>query len=115
MKKQNLKDITTFIKEAIEDFNNGETGVYRYILDEDLCLYIGWEYGFDEDNGHDGYEICGKIAYRNDYYWCDMDCLDMPCYPNSEETWDTDVALSNEYENEARYFISEYEEIRKAV
>lgn len=66
----NKNEIGKFLEDSVKAcLKDGEeeSGTYRLILDKDLCLYVGWEDGFEGDNGHNGWEVCAKIAKRNDF------------------------------------------------
>lgn len=107
--------VAKFIEDSKEELLSSEDdgGCCRLVLDDDLCLYVGWESGFDKDNGHDGWEVCAKIAERNDYDWADFEFLNMPWSSDDGEVWDTSV--SNPDASDADWFIKSYEGIRDAL
>lgn len=107
--------VAKFIEDSKEELlaSENEGGCYRLVLDDDLCLYVGWESGFNKDNGHDGWEVCAKIAERNDYDWADFEFLNMPWYSNDGEVWDT--SISDPDASDADWFIKSYEGIRDAL
>lgn len=107
-------EIAKFIKDAKDGLlaTEDEGGCYRYVLDDDLCLYVGWESGYEKDNGHDGWDIAAKIGKRNDFDWADYEYNDMPFNPKTGDVWDTSTSADP---GDADWFISQYEEIRKAL
>ena len=106
------KFIDNAVRELEEYAEDGEYSyTYYYDLDPDLRLYVGWSGGFEYDNGHDGYEICAKIATAHDslieYEW-----MDMTYDEESGEVWDTNNA--NPSSQDAQWYLDEYKAIREA-
>jgi len=116
------------IKKFIEDsVNNLQTTDYtncRLVLDDDLCLYVGYSSGFDTE---DGYAICAKIAERNDADWADFDYLNMPwnTYNDNDgstgvfegDVYDTDTEITpgEDYTQDAQWLADSYVEIRNLL
>ena len=131
-------EIAQFIDDSVETVKNSPETTCRYILDKDLCLYVGIEGGFE-----DGGEICAKIGKRNDFDWAGgLEWIDQPVfcgkkhkipgYPDLQkvmpeidwgerevvthpegEVWDTCVACPSG--KDANWFIEQYEKIREAL
>lgn len=108
-------EVAKFLENSTKELlaNEDEGGCCRLVLDDDLCLYVGWSDGFDADNGHDGWEVCAKIAERNDYDWSDFNFLSMPWDAETGEVRDTEVSTPDR--SDADWFIKSYKEIRKAL
>ena len=116
------------IKKFIEDsVNNLQTTDYtncRLVLDDDLCLYVGYASGFDTE---DGYAICAKIAERNDADWADFEYLNMPWNTYSDndgstgvfegDVYDTDIEITPgaDYTQDAQWLADSYVEIRNLL
>lgn len=116
------------IKKFIEDsVNNLQTTDYtncRLVLDDDLCLYVGYANGFDTE---DGYAICAKIAERNDADWADFDYLNMPWNTYNDnngstgvfegDVYDTEIEITpgEDYTQDAQWLANSYTEIRELL
>lgn len=108
--------IGKFIDKAVKELEefgeeDGYSYTYYYDLDPDLRLVIAWRDGFEEDNGHSGYEICGKIATAHDDL-VDYEWSFMPYDEETEDVWDTE--LSNPNSQDAQWYIDQYKAIREA-
>ena len=107
-----VKEVKEFLETAIKELEEDSSLTARYVLDDDLCLYVGYEGGFDEDENGNDTRICAKIAERNDVYWVDMEAMNMPWFTDTGDVWDTDSEVSP---TDADYYVREYKEIRKAL
>lgn len=114
IKNENISidKIKNFLTTAIKELKEDRELTARYILDDDMCLYVGYEGGFDKDETGSDKRICAKIAERNDFYWVDFEMMNMPYVTDTEDVWDTDCEVSPE---DAEYYIKEYKAIRKAL
>ena len=116
--------IQKFIEDSIADLQNSNATNCRLVLDDDLCLYVGYSDGFDTE---DGYGICAKIAERNDADWADFDYLNMPwnTYSDNDGTtgifegdvYDTDLEITpgSDYSSDAQWLADSYAEIRNLL
>ena len=116
--------IKKFIEDAVVDLQNESSTNNRLVLDNDLCLYVGYSDGFDTE---DGYAICAKIAERNDADWADFDYLNMPwnTYSDNDGTtgvfegdvYDTEVEITpgEDYTQDAQWLADSYAEIRNLL
>ena len=111
-KAPSVKEIAKFLEDSIKAIEEDPSVTARYVLDDDLCLYVGYEGGFDKDETGNDERICAKIAERNDYYWVDFEAMNMPWDPETGDVWDTDSEVSP---SDAKYYIDEYKNIRKAL
>ena len=111
-KAPSVKEIAKFLEDSIKAIEEDPSVTARYVLDDDLCLYVGYEGGFDKDETGNDERICAKIAERNDYYWVDFEAMNMPWDPETGDVWDTDSEVSP---SDAKYYVDEYKNIRKAL
>ena len=111
-KEPTIEAIRKFLEDSIRELKEDQDLTARYVLDDDLCLYVGYEPGFDKDENGSEYRICSKIAERNDFYWVDMEANNMPWNPETGDVWDTDTEANP---NDAGWYVKEYKEIRKAL
>ena len=107
-----VSEIKKFLEDSIKAIEEDPSITARYILDDELCLYVGYEGGFDKDKNGNDERICAKIAERNDFYWVDFEGMNMPWDPDTGDVWDTDSEVSP---TDADYYVREYKEIRKAL
>ena len=112
------------IKSAVDDlYENDSTGTYKFALDENFAVYVGWEDGFDaEDDGCELHSksqptfcICVKIA-ENSSSWADMNYVYMPWYEDGE-VYDTDISISPnaDYNGIAKYLLEDWREMKKLL
>ena len=66
--------LAKFIEDSVSELRSSpnEPKTFRFSLDDDLALYIGWLDGFDPNNGYNGYEVCGKIGTTHEDLWADI-------------------------------------------
>lgn len=117
------QELAKKIKEAVEYFEKDERGCYTLKLDDKLAICVGWSDGYDVTN-------TGVIHSRIEPTWCinagikvwtsdsmrtDYDFINSPYYEDSGDVWDTDVSISpsENYEELADYFLTEYEAMSK--
>lgn len=115
--------IAKFIKDSVNDLMTTDYTNSRYILDDDLAIFVGWSDGYDEtpEEGEIYKEDSPTwrpnvgIKVRNDYDWADYDFLNFPWYPDGE-VWDTGVTLNkaDDYSSEADWMIKNYPNIVEA-
>lgn len=99
------KDFGKFIEDSVNILQNSDYTNRRLVLDDDLCLYVGWS---DADD-----EIAAKIAERNDYDWADFDFLNMPWNAESGDVWDTQLTSPSFTDGE--WLADQYQKIRQAL
>ena len=117
------QELANKIKEAVEYFEQDERGCYTLKLDDKLAICVGWLDGYDVTN-------TGVIHSKAEPTWCinagikvwtsdsmrtDYDFINSPYYEDSGDVWDTDVSISpsENYEELADYFLTEYEAMSK--
>lgn len=105
-------ELAKFIEDSVSALHASpdEPMTYKFPLDEDLALYVGWVGGFDPNNGYNGYEVCGKIGTTHEDLWADYDFVDMPFNPETGDVWDTE--LTSPDASDADWFITVYKDIR---
>lgn len=121
----NKDEILKFIKDSIEWLKKNDCGCCRYILDEDLAIFVGWSMGFSVDDpagihsiGDPEYVIEAGVKLRRegdetDYDWLDYpwntegDCIINCFFPASEMT-------DAEYLKEIAMLLDTYKETVKA-
>lgn len=119
-----VSKIKKFIEDSVNSLQTSDYTNSRLILDDDLCLYVGYAGGFDTK---DGYAICAKIAERNDADWADFDYLNMPWNTYSDndgstgvfegDVYDTDIEITpgEDYTQDAQWLADSYVEIRNLL
>lgn len=107
-----VSEVEKFLENSIKSIKEDPSVTARYVLDDDLCLYVGYEGGFDADETGSDERICAKIAEKNDYYWVDFEAMNQPWDPETGDVWDTDSEVSP---SDAKYYVDEYKAIRKAL
>lgn len=119
-----VSKIKKFIEDSVNTLQTTDYTNSRLILDDDLCLYVGYASGFDTE---DGYAICAKIAERNDADWADFDYLNMPWNTYSDndgstgvferDVYDTDIEITpgEDYTQDAQWLADSYDEIRNLL
>lgn len=116
-------DLAQFIKSAVRTLQTSDATNTRYILDENLAVYVGWsyndgeasEYGIPDDSGE--YVIYAGVKLRNDSYWADYDWLDYPYDKETGDVWDNGsyIAPDEDYDYIARELSKAYQEILQEV
>lgn len=116
--------IKKFIEDSVNTLQTTDYTNCRLVLDDDLCLYVGYASGFDTE---DGYAICAKIAERNDGDWADFEYLNMPwnTYNDNDgstgvfegDVYDTDIEITpgEDYTQDAQWLADSYVEIRNLL
>lgn len=120
----NVNKIAKFLEDSVNDLIKIDEGCCRYLLDEDLALYVGWSAGWGEELRDDAiqsksepdYAIEAGIKVRNDTLWADYDWLDFPYYPDGE-VWYASLTMKpgEDYKSDAQWFIDEYNGMREAI
>ena len=118
-----VADLAQFIKGAVRTLQTSDATNTRYILDENLAVYVGWsyndgeasEYGIPDDSGE--YVIYAGVKLRNDSYWADYDWLDYPYDKETGDVWDNGlyIAPNEDYDYLARELSKVYQEILQEV
>ena len=118
-----VADLAQFIKSAVRTLQTSDATNTRYILDENLAVYVGWSYddggsmgyGIPDDSGE--YVIYAGVKLRNDSYWADYDWLDYPYDKETGDVWDNGsyIAPDEDYDYLARELSKTYQEILKEV
>lgn len=105
-------ELAKFIEDSVSELRSSpnEPKTFRFPLDEDLAVYIGWRDGFESDNGYYGYDVCGMIGTMHEDLWADYDFVDMPYNPETGDVWDTE--LTSPDASDADWFINVYKDIR---
>lgn len=116
-------DLAQFIERAVRILQTSDATNTRYILDENLAVYVGWSYddggsmgyGIPDDSGE--YVIYAGVKLRNDSYWADYDWLDYPYDKETGDVWDNGlyIAPNEDYDNIARDLSKAYQEILQEV
>ena len=117
------QELANKIKEAVEYFEQDERGCYTLKLDDKLAICVGWSDGYDVTNTgviHSKTEPtwwvnAGIKVWTSDSMRTDYDFINSPYYEDSGDVWDTDVSISpsENYEELADYFLTEYEAMSK--
>lgn len=105
-------ELGKFIDDAVSSLRaNPDEGAtwYKY-LDGSLGIAIGWEDGYDTE---DGYEIAAKICNLDSDFMKEYDFLTMPYNKDTGDVWDTSV--SNPSSADASWFIKQLNAISDAV
>lgn len=118
-----VADLAQFIKSAVRTLQTSDATNTRYILDENLAVYVGWsyndgeasEYGIPDESGE--YVIYAGVKLRNDSYWADYDWLDYPYDKETGDVWDNGlyIAPNEDYDYIARELSKVYQEILQEV
>ena len=118
-----VNKIAKFLEDSLTTLSTTDWTCCRYILDDDLALYVGWSDGYDIDDDlvfhsqeNPSYGINAGIKVRNDSDWADYEYLNFP-WKADGEVWDNGISLaSNEsFEKDAEYFIDEYNKMREGI
>ena len=118
--KKNVDDLEEFLKSSVEDLQKTEYTCCRYYLGDEIAIFVGWSNGFGDDLRDDviqdpknpNWAICVGI-FKDVYYWCDFDWLEMPIIKNNNDCWDTIESISpNEnFRNLAIYILKNYVDV----
>ena len=117
------QELAKKIKEAVEYFEQDETGCYTFKLDDKLAICVGWSDGYDVTD-------TGVIHSKTEPTWCvnagikvwtsdsmrtDYDFINSPYDEGTGDVWDTGMSISpfENYEELADYFLTEYEAMSK--
>lgn len=114
--------IADFIKRSVNNLTSTDYTNCRYNLDDTFALFVGWSDGYDENATDEEifnqesptWRINAGIKIRNDYDWADYDFLNFPWYENGE-VYDCSLTIdkNEDYEHDARYFVTEYKKIKE--
>ena len=111
------EDFGNFIEDSVDILQNSDYTNRRLVLDDDLCLYVGWSEADDGYEGEadykDGYIIAAKIAERNDADWADFDFCNMPWDVDTGDVWDTQITGPRFPDGE--WLARQYKMIRQAL
>ena len=82
----NISKVAKFLEQAVnglieDDTTNSAGGCYRYILDSNFAIYVGWSAGWGKEPRDDVYQskvepdyaIEAAVKIRNDSDWADYD------------------------------------------
>lgn len=118
-----VADLAQFIKSAVRTLQTSDATNTRYILDENLAVYVGWsyndaeagEYGIPNDSGDA--VIYAGVKLRNDADWYDYDWLDYPYDKETGDVWDNGsyIAPNEDYDYIARELSKAYQDILQEV
>lgn len=118
-------DLAKFIKESVNTLLTTDYTNCRYPLDDEWAIYVGWSgAGYAEDDedvihakDDPSWVICCKLADMEDSMWTDYDYCNMPYNEETEDVWDTDMAISPEenYQNTATWLLDEYNELIRQI
>ncbi len=119
-----VSEVASFIKDSVDDLRNGDVGTFRWLLDDDLAIYVGWSSGFGnelrddvlQDKESPDWAICVKIGQVTSD-WYDYDYINQPIYVKQNLVYDTDNSISpNEnYSELANYLLKDYKKIRELL
>lgn len=120
--KINISDLARFIENAVETLQTSDVTNTRYILDENLAVYVGWsyndagesEYGISNDSGDA--VIYAGVKLRNDADWTDYDSLDYPYEKETGNVWDNAyyIAPNEDYTYIAEVLLGSYQRMLEA-
>ena len=118
-----VADLAQFIERAVRILQTSDATNTRYILDENLAVYVGWsyndaessEYGIPNDSGDA--VIYAGVKLRNDADWSDYDWLDYPYDKETGDVWDNGsyIAPNEDYDYIARELSKAYQDILQEV
>ena len=114
----NKEEVANFIKNSVETLQTSEVTNCRYIIDNDLCVYVGWSEGFGEEPRLDVIQnkdnpdlaICVKVAERNDVDFADFDYCNMPLDKFNSEVIDTSCSIEKVDEKDGYMHMAAYME-----
>lgn len=111
--------LATFLKEAVEGLKNDVGSCCRFILDDELAVFVGWSDGYDPTSRfaiHDAndptWAINAGIKVRCDALWTDYDWLDFPTDEDGEPI-DTGITVSpkEDYMALAAWLLGQYDSL----
>jgi hypothetical protein len=120
----NVNKIAKFLEDSVNTLQTTDYTCCRYILDGELAIFVGWSDGYDESDDtvihakdYPTAAINAGIKGRADALWTDYDYLNFPWSEETGEVWDSGLSIgpNEDYKSDAKYFIEEYSEIRKAL
>ena len=124
--KKNVEEVAHFLKDSVEWLTEADEGCCRFILDDNLAIFIGWSNGYDMNdddiikspkgrsyNGTIGWAINAAVKVRNDFYWAEFDDLDFPYDEKTGECWDNALSLqpnmtAKSYKHDAKWFLATF-------
>ncbi len=115
MKKEQKQEITKFLGDSVKALINHECSCCRYILDEELAIFVGWSQGYGDeargdciqDSDEPDWAINAGLKIRNDFLWCDYDFLDFPCNKKGE-IYDSGVTIEPNQDEEDYAFLADW-------
>ena len=113
------------IKDAVQDlFKTDDATTYKFQLDGDLAIYVGWSSGFDPEDSDLCHsksqpEYCINVKIAENAYGIDIDYpwVCMPWDKESGEVYDTDCCISSDtdYRSTAKWLLDSYKDIRQKL
>ena len=125
--QKNIMKVADFLENACDHFKRDEDGCFRFRLNGDLAIYVGWSGGYDmadtdiiksakstaeqADGMITGYAVNAAVKVRNDDDWCDFDYLDFPTIDG--EVYDSGTSVRPDltrrgYRNLAKWLLGEF-------
>lgn len=124
MKESEVKDLASWISDAVAEVQDEWCTLCWHHLDEKLMMAVGWSHGWGEELRDDviqdpeapDWGICAGIFMSNDDE-SDLEYLTMPYFKNGE-VWDTNVGVSPEDVDDGcmeltAWLVKQYNEMRK--
>lgn len=116
----NKKTLAKNLKSAVEEMIKTDfSGWFRWELDDNLAVWLGWGDGFDENDEYaihsksqPSYCLCAKVAENNPT--SDYGYAYMPWREDDGEVYDTEITISpnEDYETLADNLLYSYEELK---
>lgn len=127
--KANVKKVADFLQSAVNTITTTDYTCSKFDLDEDLGLFVGWLPGYSPEDADTDYIDCAATEENPVYWgvnagikikatlWCDFEYLNSPWFVNDGYVVDNDCTISKneDYTRLARYYIKEYNAIRKGI
>lgn len=123
--KLDVNKIKEFIDDSINKLTTTDYTCCEYKLDDDLSLFVGWSGGYEPepddtiiyDKDDPSFAINIGIKSNHEYMRTDFDWLTSPYDAETEETWNTDMTVPKGGLSEAdvKWYIEQYQEIRKSL
>ena len=120
---KNISNLAEFLIKTYEIFKNGFNGCYKYNLDQNLAVFVGWSYGYEKDckfiiSGGDFWGLNVGIKCRCDSDFSDYDALSYP-WDKRGECWIVEITPTpndkkRKIRKDARYLLGQFIEISKA-
>ena len=123
----NVDEIAKFLEDSVNTLQTTEYTCCRYILDDELAIFVGWTDGADEEDPDyihapesPSWVIVAGIKERADALWTDYDYLNFPVISNGDAKGmvaDNEITISpNEnYKQDAEFFVDAYKEVTEAL